>query len=156
MPQDKRKLTQAEAGMAKSLSKLKTPLTAKEKQQTVVQRAKLLQENKSLNAKKGFAIVGKDMTKVPSVAKKMMEKKAANIAMKKSMNEPTSSKRVVGKFLKTSEVVRKNTSGAPYSSSLIRDSRTKNVIGKMEKALGGVPKRTNAMSFTSKVVSKKK
>jgi hypothetical protein len=100
MPQDKRKLTQAEAGMAKSLSKLKTPLTAKEKQQTVVQRAKLLQENKKLNAgaKKGFTIVGKDMTKVPSVAKRMMEKKAANIAMKKSMNEPTSTKRVVGVF----------------------------------------------------------
>jgi hypothetical protein len=98
MPQDKRKLTQAEAGMAKSLSKLSAPLTAKEKQQTVVQRAKLLQENKSLNAKKGFTIVGKDMTKVPSVAKRMMEKKAANIAMKKSMNEPTSTKRVVGVF----------------------------------------------------------
>lgn len=100
MPQAKRKLTQAEVGMAKSLVKLKTPLTAKEKQQTVVQRAKLLQENKKLNAgtQKGFAIVGKDMTKVPSVAKRMMEKKAANMMSKKAMNEPTSTKRVVGMF----------------------------------------------------------
>lgn len=110
MPQEKRKLTQAEAGMAKSLSKLNTPLTAKEKQQAVVQRAKLLQENRRLNpsAEKGFIIVGKDMTKVPSVAKRMMEKKAANIAMKRSMNEPTSSKRVVGDFyMKTTKLVPK-------------------------------------------------
>jgi hypothetical protein len=100
MPQDKRKLTEAEVGMAKSLTKLKTPMTKKEELQAVVQRAKLLKENQRLNngAKKGFVIVGKDMTKVPSIAKRMMEKKAANMMSKKSMNEPTSTKRVVGVF----------------------------------------------------------
>jgi hypothetical protein len=98
MPQEKRKLTQAEAGMAKSLSKLNTPLTAKEKQQTVVQRAKLLQENQRLNANKKLPIVGQDMTKVPSVAKRMMEKKAAAIKSRREMNQPTSTKRVVGVF----------------------------------------------------------
>jgi aspartokinase len=98
MPQEKRKLTQAEAGMAKSLSKLNTPLTAKEKQQTVVQRAKLLQENQRLNPNKKITIVGQDMTKVPSVAKRMMEKKAAAIKSRREMNQPTSTKRVVGVF----------------------------------------------------------
>lgn len=100
MPQDKRKLTEAEVGMAKSLTKLKTPLTKKEELQAVIQRAKLLKENKELN--KGMKTqpkyVGKDMTKVPSIAKRMMEKKAANMMSKKAMNEPTSSKRVVGVF----------------------------------------------------------
>ena len=100
MPQEKRKLTEAEVGMAKSLTKLKTPMTKKEELQAVIQRAKLLKENQRLNAgaKKGFPIVGKDMTKVPSIAKRMMEKKAANMMSKKAMNEPTSSKRVVGVF----------------------------------------------------------
>jgi hypothetical protein len=98
MPQEKRKLTQAEVGMAKSLSKLNTPLTAKEKQQTIVQRAKLLQENQRLNANKKLPIVGQDMTKVPWVAKKMMEKKAAGIKSRREMNQPTSTKRVVGMF----------------------------------------------------------
>jgi hypothetical protein len=75
-------------------------MTKKEELQAVVQRAKLLKENQRLNngAKKGFVIVGKDMTKVPSVAKRMMEKKSANMMSKKAMNEPTSTKRVVGMF----------------------------------------------------------
>lgn len=100
MPQDKRKMTDAEAGMAKSLTKLKTPMTKKEELQAVVQRAKLLKENQRLNPspKKGFVIAGKDMTKVPSIAKRMMEKKAENIKSKREMNQPTSTKRVVGMF----------------------------------------------------------
>lgn len=98
MPQDKRKLTEAEVGMAKSLTKLKTPMTKKEELQAVIQRAKLLKENKELNKGAQPKYVGKDMTKVPSIAKRMMEKKAANMMSKKSMNEPTSSKRVVGVF----------------------------------------------------------
>jgi hypothetical protein len=100
MPQDKRKLTEAEIGMAKSLTKLKTPMTKKEELQAVIQRAKLLKENQRLNAssKEKLPIVGQDMTKVPWVAKKMMEKKAAGIKSRREMNQPTSTKRVVGVF----------------------------------------------------------
>jgi hypothetical protein len=98
MPQDKRKLTEAEIGMAKSLTKLKTPMTKKEELQAVIQRAKLLKENERLNANKKLPIVGQDMTKVPWVAKRMMEKKAAGIKSRREMNQPTSTKRVVGVF----------------------------------------------------------
>lgn len=98
MPQDKRKLTAAEAGMAKSLTKMKTPMTKKEELQAVVQRAKLLKENKKLNPSKPmFAPPVKNMMTVPSVAKRMMEKKAENIKQKK-LDMPTSTKRVVGVF----------------------------------------------------------
>lgn len=101
MPQNKRKLTEAEVGMAKSLTKLKTPLTKKEELQAIVQRAKLLKENKALDAKQPVspskkALPGKNMLTVPSVAKRLMEKKAG--IMKQKMNEPTSTKRVVGVF----------------------------------------------------------
>lgn len=86
MPQDKRKLTEAEAGMAKSLTKLKTPMTKKEELQAVIQRAKLLKENKALGTGKP-KYTGKDMTPV------MMTK-----TYEKSMNKPTASKRIVGVF----------------------------------------------------------
>ena len=91
MPQDKRKLTEAEIGMAKSLTKMKTPMTKKEELQAVVQRAKLLQENKKLNAGKAPKYTGKDMTPVMMV--KQYDKSA-----KKKIDMPTSSKRVVGMF----------------------------------------------------------
>lgn len=91
MPQDKRKLTEAEVGMAKSLTKLKTPMTKKEELQAVVQRAKLLQENRKLNAGKSPKYTGKDMTPVMMV--KQYEKSS-----KKKVDMPTSSKRVVGVF----------------------------------------------------------
>lgn len=109
MPQDKRKLTEAEAGMAKSLTKLKTPMTKKEELQAVVQRAKLLKENKAMESKQYVSpakrvLPGKNMLTVPSVAKRLMEKKAG--IMKQKMNEPTSSKRVVGDFyMKTMKFV---------------------------------------------------
>ena len=135
MPQDKRKLTEAEVGMAKSLTKLKTPMTKKEELQAVTQRAKLLKENKALESKQYVSpskrvLPGKNMLTVPSVAKRLMEKKAG--IMKQKMNEPTSTKRVVAKF--TSYLVPKNPSSKP-SESVIRDSRTGNVIGKRESKL---------------------
>lgn len=92
MPQDKRKLTEAEVGMAKSLTKLKTPMTKKEELQAVVQRAKLLQENKRLNHQAPKKLPGKDMS--PYLMMRQMEKKTSQ----KKINEPTSSKRVVGVF----------------------------------------------------------
>lgn len=104
MPQDKRKLTEAEIGMAKSLTKLKTPLTKKEELQAVVQRAKLLKENRELN--KGMNMkpkyTGKDMAPV------MMVKQYEKSAAQKKLDEPTSSKRVVGDFyMKTMKLVPK-------------------------------------------------
>ena len=113
MPQDKRKLTEAEVGMAKSLAKLKTPLTKKEEMQAVMQRAKLLKENKAMESKQPVSpskrvLPGKNMLTVPSVAKRFMEKKAENMKKlrEQKMNEPTSSKRVVGDFyMKTMKFV---------------------------------------------------
>lgn len=86
MPQDKRKLTEAEVGMAKSLNKLRTPLTKKEELQAIVQRAKLIAERKKLNPQEPKKLPGKDMS--PFLKQKQMQKK----------NEPTSTKRVVGVF----------------------------------------------------------
>lgn len=102
MPQEKRKLTQAEVGMAKSLTKLKTPLTKREELQAVSQRAALVKERKMMEAKQPVSpakkvLPGKNMLTVPSVAKRMMEKKAENIR-KKKIDMPTSTKRVVGVF----------------------------------------------------------
>ena len=102
MPQDKRKLTEAEIGMAKSLTKLKTPMTKKEELQAVIQRAKLLKENRELNKGMKPKYVGKDMTPV------MMVKQYEKSAAKKKLDEPTSSKRVVGDFyMKTMKFVPK-------------------------------------------------
>ena len=86
MPQEKRKLTEAEVGMAKSLTKLKTPMTKKEELQAVIQRAKLLKENKALGAAKP-KYTGKDMTPV------MMTK-----AYEKRIGKPPAAKRIVGVF----------------------------------------------------------
>lgn len=99
MPQEKRKLTEAEVGMAKSLTKLKTPLTKKEELQAVAQRVKLAKESKKLNPMKSEPMnpAVKNMLTVPSIAKRFMEKKAENIR-KKKIDMPTSSKRVVGVF----------------------------------------------------------
>jgi hypothetical protein len=91
MPQDKRKLTEAEAGMAKSLTKLKTPMTKKEELQAVIQRAKLLKENKSLNVVKP-KYTGKDMTPI------MMVKQYEKSAAQKKLDKPTEAKRIVGVF----------------------------------------------------------
>ncbi|MGL4790081.1 MAG: hypothetical protein ACRCW1_01625 [Anaerotignaceae bacterium] len=91
--------------MAKSLTKLKTPMTKKEELQAVVQRANLLKENKALESKQYVSpskrvLPGKNMLTVPSVAKRFMEKKAENMRKlrEQKMNEPTSTKRVVGVF----------------------------------------------------------
>lgn len=94
MPQEKRKLTEAEVSMAKSLAKLKTPLTKKEELQAVIQRAKLLKENRELN--KGMNMkpkyTGKDMTPV------MMVKQYEKSAAQKKLDKPTEAKRIVGVF----------------------------------------------------------
>ena len=74
-PIKKRKLTEAEAGMAKSLEKMKKPLTSMEKMQAERSYKRLIEENKRLNPSKK---VGTDMSKVPSAAKKLMELKAKN------------------------------------------------------------------------------
>lgn len=74
-PMQKRKLTEAEAGMAKSLEKMKKPLTSMEKMQAERSYKILIEENKRLNPSKK---VGTDMSKVPSAAKKMMDLKAKN------------------------------------------------------------------------------
>jgi hypothetical protein len=74
-PIKKRKLTEAEEGMAKSLEKMKKPLTSMEKMQTERAYKRLIEENKRLNPTKK---VGTDMSKVPSAAKKLMELKAKN------------------------------------------------------------------------------
>lgn len=104
MPQDKRKLTEAEAGMAKSLTKLNTPLTKKEELQAVAQRAALIKQRKMMESKqpkspsaKPVSSAVKNMLTVPSIAKRFMEKKAENIKQKK-LDMPTSTKRVVGVF----------------------------------------------------------
>lgn len=102
MPQDKRKLTEAEAGMAKSLTKLNTPLTKKEELQAVMQRAKLIEERKRLTPQAPKKMPGKDMSQY--LMMRQMEKKASQ----KKLDEPTSSKRVVGNFyMKTMKVVPK-------------------------------------------------
>ena len=74
-PIKKRALTEAEAGMAKSLEKMKKPLTSMEKMQAERAYKRLIEENKRLNPTKK---VGTDMSKVPSAAKKLMELKAKN------------------------------------------------------------------------------
>jgi hypothetical protein len=74
-PIKKRPLTEAEAGMAKSLEKMKKPLTSMEKMQAERAYKRLIEENKRLNPTKK---VGTDMSKVPSAAKKLMELKAKN------------------------------------------------------------------------------
>lgn len=103
MPQDKKKKYYGD--MTESLNRLNTPLTKKEELQAVIQRAKLLKENKALESKQTVppakrVLPGKNMLTVPSVAKRYMEKKAENIKKLKEqkMNEPTSTKRVVGVF----------------------------------------------------------
>ncbi len=75
-PIKKRPLTQAEAGMAKSLTQMKKPMTAKENAQANKDYKKLVQEDRKLNPVKGRGLYGTDMTKVPSAAKKLMELKA--------------------------------------------------------------------------------
>ena len=74
-PIKKRKLTETEAGMAKSLEKMKKPLTSMEKMQAERSYKRLIEENKRLNPSKK---VGTDMSKVPSAAKKMMDLKVKN------------------------------------------------------------------------------
>lgn len=71
----RRKLTESEVGMAKSLEKMKTPLTPLEKMQTERAYKKLIEENKRLNPSKK---VGTDMSKVPSAAKQLMNLKVKN------------------------------------------------------------------------------
>jgi hypothetical protein len=73
-PIKKRPLTEAEAGMAKSLEKMKKPLTSMEKMQAERAYKRLIEENKRLNPTKK---VGTDMSKVPSAAKKLMELKSS-------------------------------------------------------------------------------
>ena len=92
MPQEKRKLTEAEVGMAKSLTKLKTPMTKKEELQAVIQRAKLLRENKEPNKGMKPKYTGKDMTPV------MMVKQYEKSAAQKKLDKPTEAKRIVGVF----------------------------------------------------------
>lgn len=113
MPQDKKKKYYGD--MTESLNRLNTPLTKKEELQAVMQRAKLLKENKELESKQPVSpskrvLPGKNMLTVPSVAKRYMEKKAENMRKlrEQKMNEPTSSKRVVGDFyMKTIKTVPK-------------------------------------------------
>ena len=75
-PIKKRPLTEAEAGMAKSLEKMKKPLTSMEKMQAERAYKRLIEENKRLNPTKK---VGTDMSKVPSAAKKLMDMKSKNM-----------------------------------------------------------------------------
>ena len=81
-PIKKRKLTEAEKGMAKSLSMKDKPLTAAEKMQADRDYKKLKEESRRLNPTTkntmsfSKTIVGKDMSKIPKVAKKLMELKA--------------------------------------------------------------------------------
>ena len=96
-PIKKRPLTEAEAGMAKSLEKMKKPLTSLEKMQAERAYKRLIEENKRLNpenkrlnpTKKTVGPqmcsmtsvlhkkAGTDMSKVPSAAKKLMELKSS-------------------------------------------------------------------------------
>lgn len=102
MPQDKKKPKEYYGDMTESLNRLKTPLTKKEELQAVAQRAKLIEERKRLNPQAPKKFVGKDMS--PYLMMRQMEKKASQ----KKMDEPTSTKRVVGNFyMKTMKTVPK-------------------------------------------------
>jgi hypothetical protein len=94
MPQDKKKPRTYYGDMTESLNKLNTPLTKKEELQAVIQRAKLLKENRELN--KGMSMkpkyTGKDMTPV------MMVKQYEKSAAQKKLDKPTEAKRIVGMF----------------------------------------------------------